>query len=168
IHITSPADATEVLFGENGTFTGTATDNIDGSLTSSLPWTSSRDGLLGTGATVTANLTLGVHTITATATDTHGHIGRATIAVNVNAKPTVAITAPATGAFFTPGQPVTFTSSATDAEDGNVAASTQWTSSLDGLLGTGAPLTVNTLRTGSHTITARVTDRDGQSRQAQI
>lgn len=46
-----------------------AGDDILGDLTSSIMWTSSIDGALGTGGTITATLTTGTHIITASATD---------------------------------------------------------------------------------------------------
>src|SRR5207249_3781688 len=50
---------------------------------------------------------------------------------------------------------------ATDAEDGDLSAAIQWTSSLDGALGTGGLVLVPSLSIGTHTLTAVVTDGDG-------
>src|SRR5262249_3588351 len=44
----------------------------------------------------------------------------------------------------------------------------QWTSDLDGALGSGAARTITTLRPGVHTITARVTDAGGLVGQAKV
>ena len=49
---------------------------------------------------------------------------------------------------------------ATD-EDGDLAASLAWSSSLDGAIGSGASFSTTTLSLGSHTITASVTDSGG-------
>jgi extracellular elastinolytic metalloproteinase len=78
-----------------------------------------------------------------------------------NTVPVVAISSPADGAGFTEGDAVTFSGSATDFEDGDLSGSLAWTSSLDGSIGSGASFTTSTLSTGSHTITATVTDSGG-------
>ncbi|AHG91220.1 hypothetical protein J421_3683 [Gemmatirosa kalamazoonensis] len=68
--ITAPAAGTVVTQGSATTLTGTATDAEDGTLTgASLAWTSSLDGALGTGTSISPTLSLGTHTITLTATD---------------------------------------------------------------------------------------------------
>ena len=76
----------------------------------------------------------------------------------VNNPPTVAITAPPDGSTYTEGDSVTFTGTADDVEDGNLSASIEWSSSIDGALGTGASITTSNLSIGAHTITASVTD----------
>jgi hypothetical protein len=64
---------------------------------------------------------------------------------------------------------VTLTGTASDVEDGNLAGSLVWTSSLDGALGTGASVTTTALVTsGTHTITAAVEDSGGKSDSAEI
>ena len=56
------------------TFTGTGTDPEDGALSgASLVWTSDLDGQFGTsGSVTTSGLSIGVHTITLTVTDSNG------------------------------------------------------------------------------------------------
>src|SRR5207249_641358 len=168
VAITAPTGTTFEP-GAAVTFTGTATDVEDGTLTSRIVWTSSRDGVVGTGATITVStLSTGIHTITAAATDNANKTGRATITIAVNATPTVAITAPATGASLEPGATATFTATATDAEDGNLAARVSWISSRDGVLGTGGSITTSTLSSGTHAIIASVTDSGGKSASVAI
>ncbi|MEN8160426.1 MAG: Ig-like domain-containing protein, partial [Myxococcota bacterium] len=75
--------------------------------------------------------------------------------------PIVNITSPATGANFNFGANVTLSATATDLEEGDLSASTVWSSSKDGPLGTGATIEVNSLSTGSHKLFARVTDATG-------
>ncbi len=61
---------------------GYAYDLEDGVLgESALQWDTNRDGTLGTGSTVLANLSLGQHTITLTATDSNGNT--AIVSINV-------------------------------------------------------------------------------------
>lgn len=81
----------------------------------------------------------------------------------VNQSPTVTITAPADGSIYTYGNTINFTGTATDPEDGNIASSIQWTSSINGNLGTGASINVSNLSVGTHTITATATDSGGKS-----
>ena len=84
-----------------------------------------------------------------------------------NNAPTVEITAPANNAEFATGTSITFTGSASDAEDGDLATSIVWSSSIDGTLGT-APGIVTTLSDGTHTITAKVTDSGGKTASVTI
>ena len=81
--------------------------------------------------------------------------------------PAVNITGPAEGAVFLSGEPITFTGTASDAEDGFLSADLAWSSSRDGDLGTGAWHTF-TPSEGSHAITATATDSDGATASAQI
>ena len=77
--------------------------------------------------------------------------------------PTVTIAAPVDGTVAQPGDAVTFTASATDAEDGDLNASLVWTSSIDGPIGTGSSFTTSTLSLGTHWITASVVDGSGRT-----
>jgi hypothetical protein len=70
----------------------------------------------------------------------------------------VDITAPGSGSSFAAGTAITFTGTATDAEDGNISASITWSSSINGTFGTGASVTTSSLSAGTHTITASATD----------
>src|SRR5439155_684604 len=168
VAITAPTASTNDHAAANGV-TATATDAADGNLASALIWTSSQDGFLGTSAHITVStLSAGTHIIAASATDTAGKTGRATITVTINATPHVAITAPATGSNYEPGTAVTFTATATDAEDGNLAARISWISSRDGVLGTGGSITTSTLSSGTHAITASATDSRGKSASVAI
>ena len=83
--IIDPPATTTVVSGTPMTFTGEATDATDGDLTDSLAWSSTRDGSLGTGDTVTATLSVGTHIIAATVTDSSGLTDADTITVHVTA-----------------------------------------------------------------------------------
>ena len=71
------------------------------------------------------------------------------------------ITSPANGTKVQQGASVSFSGTASDAEDGNLAANLAWTSSLDGAIGTGATFSTTGLAVGSHTVSAAVTDSGG-------
>ena len=163
VTISQPASGTEVSVGEAVTFTATATDVEDGDLTASIVWTSSADGALGTGGSISTTLSVVTHTITATVTDSDGASATdgVTVTVLANQPPSVTITAPAMDTTVQAGESVTLVGSAADAEDGDLTASIVWSSDLDGALGTGGSLT-ETLSTGAHVVEARVTDSDGE------
>jgi len=76
-NITSPSGGSSYTEGETITFSGTGSDPEDGTLTgSSLVWTSSIDGQIGTGISFTRNdLSVGIHTVTLIATDNDGETG---------------------------------------------------------------------------------------------
>jgi len=83
VSITAPSDGTIVETGNELTFTGTATDVEDGDISSSIVWTSDKDGELGGGASVAAILSEGTHTITASATDSGNFLGTDRVTVTV-------------------------------------------------------------------------------------
>ncbi len=86
-----------------------------------------------------------------------------------NTPPTITITSPTPGASSSCPATVLFSASASDAEDGGLSNSVQW--SEDGVIfATGASVTkkYGCGHLGSHTVTARVTDRAGASATAEI
>jgi hypothetical protein len=78
-----------------------------------------------------------------------------------NAAPVVTITSPADGSSFGSAASVSFAATATDVEDGDLAAGLSWTSSLDGAIGSGASFSTSSLSCGDHLITATVADSGG-------
>src|SRR5207249_2903569 len=134
--------------------------------------TSDRDGLIGSGASfTTTRLSAGTHVITASATDRGGLTGQALRTVVVrppNAPPAVSIAAPANGTSLLTGKPVLLAATATDAEDGDLAAAIRWSSSRDGALGTGGAVVVPSLSVGTHTLSVSATDRDGATTTATV
>jgi tetratricopeptide (TPR) repeat protein len=83
VTISSPASGSSFDEADSITFSGTADDTEDGSLTASLAWSSSLDGSLGSGGSVTTTLTAGSHTITASATDSGSLTGSQSINLTV-------------------------------------------------------------------------------------
>jgi len=83
--ITSPASGLAIREGTPISLAGSATDPQDGTLgDEALAWSSSIDGALGTGSSLeVASPSVGVHTITLTATDSDGHTGAASVSVLV-------------------------------------------------------------------------------------
>ncbi len=166
VAISAPTDGTSVVQGTEITFTGSATDVEDGDITSGLSWSSDLDGVIGLGASFPYTaLSVGTHTITASVTDSASDSGSDTMTVTitspVNTLPVVGITSPTDGASVEAGTSVTFTGTATDAEDGDISANLTWSSDLDGALPSGASFSFSALSVGTHTITASVTDSAG-------
>ncbi|PWK54253.1 fibronectin type III domain-containing protein [Pleionea mediterranea] len=163
ISISSPTSGSEFLETDAVTLTATANDDEDGDLSSSIEWSSSIAGQLGTGSNLSVNLAVGVHTITAKVTDSDQaqSVTTTQITINevVNVEPVINISSPTSGSEFLETDAVTLTATANDDEDGDLSSSIEWSSSIAGQLGTGSNLSVN-LAVGVHTITAKVTDSD--------
>jgi chitodextrinase len=171
VSISAPQSGATVAQGSPVSFAGSASDTQDGDVSPSLAWSSSIDGPIGTGAGfTTSSLSLGTHTITARVTDSGGLTGSAQITLTVtstNTAPSVTISAPPNQAEVAAGTAVTFTGSATDAQEGDVSAALAWRSSIDGAIGNGSSVTTSTLSAGIHTITASATDSGGLTGSAQ-
>jgi hypothetical protein len=173
VSITTPADGVSVPQGVPVEFSATASDAEDGPIGASIAWSSSIDGAFGIGDTVTSSaLSPGSHTISAQVTDSAGATRSdsitITVSAQVNAAPSVSIESPSDGASFVQGSSVDFRARASDPEDGSVDSSVEWTSSIDGVLGSGASIAVSTLSIGTHTITASATDSEGATGSAMI
>ena len=83
----------------------------------------------------------------------------------LNVGPVVSITAPGSGETLPSSTPVELVATASDEEDGELSASIEWSSNLDGVLGSGASLSKK-LSVGVHTITATVLDSAGSAGEA--
>jgi hypothetical protein len=78
----------------------------------------------------------------------------------LDAAPLLTVLTPAAGASFAPGDSINLQASALDNEDGDISISVQWSSNLDGPLGSGASLNTG-LSENTHLLTAVVTDSQG-------
>ena len=83
VAITGPANNSSITQGTALAFTGSASDQEDGSLSSRIVWTSSIDGQIGVGSSVTATLSAGTHTVTAQVSDSGGLSATSQVAVTV-------------------------------------------------------------------------------------
>jgi len=85
VTVTSPSNDSAYTQGDTITFIGIGNDIEDGNLTgNSLVWTSDIDGQIGTGEFFTMDdLSLGIHTITLTTTDSDGATGIDSITITV-------------------------------------------------------------------------------------
>jgi hypothetical protein len=110
---------------------------------------------------------VGTHIITASTSDNGSPAlsGQDQITVTVgspNTAPNVTITAPADGAPFNENEPITFTGTAFDAEEvpTDISSTLDWSSDLEGglIAQDVASFTIDTLRVGTHIITASTSD----------
>jgi hypothetical protein len=91
-----------------------------------------------------------------------------TLSVKANTPPTVTVSAPADGASFSEGDPISFSGTAGDSEDNDLTAGLTWMSDREGQIGTGGSFTSSVLSVGVHTITAMVTDTSGLTATMEI
>ncbi len=82
-------------------------------------------------------------------------------AQSVNTFPTATINSPADTSVYTEGDLVTFNGTGTDTEDGTLSGGALvWSSSVDGMIGTGGSVRDIPMSTGTHTVTLTVTDSE--------
>ena len=174
VTIDEPLDGSSFSFEQTVHFRASASDVEDGALDESIVWTSDIDGNLGNGSLVSASaMTPAEHRVTATVTDSAGSTASSSIVVVItevtsNQSPIVSITTPADGISVPVGARVEFSATASDPEDGSIDSSIEWTSSIDGILSTGASIAISDLSVGIHTITASATDSAGATGSAMI
>ena len=168
VEINYPTDGGVFDIGTAVLFSGMANDNEDGRLSGDhLSWYSSRVGFLGNGELLTRNeLPEGEHRILLVATDASGLSGAAGITITIqsggNRSPQTEIISPANGEVFRVGQPVTFSGNASDPDQGILSGeSMTWSSSLDGVLQSGASFSMDDLSSGRHLITLLAVDNQG-------
>ena len=157
------------------TFSGSANDIEDGNLSNNIIWNSTLEGYLGQGSSLDLTLLEGTHTIIAQVTDSQNASDSFTILVNVNDPnetpteptpppvlnnpPILTVEQPYSGISVYFGQPISFSGTASDSEDGDLSNQITWNSNLDGYLGAGTQLSYQ-LNMGSHVITAKVSDSE--------
>lgn len=164
---TRPGDASPD--GQIYTLTGQASDHEDGNLSAAIVWTSDRIGELGRGAMLKVQLSPGKHTLNARIVDSQQAAMDDSVIVSVspwNFTPIVSITSMVPGTLGPEGQAYTLSGSATDGEDGDLSTKIAWSSSKDGQLGTGKQIQA-LLSSGQHTLTASITDSQGQRTDVQ-
>ncbi|SFR48975.1 Por secretion system C-terminal sorting domain-containing protein [Robiginitalea myxolifaciens] len=150
------------------TLSATASDEEDGDITANIVWTSDLDGSLGSGGSVMATLSIGVHTITASITDACGVEITEEITVEIvdDLAPVVVITGP-TDINVSRGVPIAFSGTANDDVDGDISANLSWftddTQETIAPGGTGANKDITFVRPGSTEVNAEVTDSNGQT-----
>ena len=177
VTISAPAPGATIAESTSVILQGSAVDEEDGALDgTAVSWTSDRDGELGTGDALTVpTLSAGNHQLSFSAIDSHGRTATATVGITVtpfdssNRPPQVRIVLPVAGAAIPTATPVVLLGTATDPEDGPlIGGALTWSSSLDGPLGTGDSLQLDSLTTGRHTLTLRAEDSGGAVNEATL
>lgn len=88
VTIISPTTSGPFTYGTLIRFAATATDKDGGSISSSIIWTSSINGRFGAGSSVDySTLSVGTHTITASATDSRRRTGKDSVTITVGGTP---------------------------------------------------------------------------------
>ena len=89
IDIIGPPSGSNYDLGDAVTFMGWSWDIENGDLTDTMTWTSDRDGTLGVGGQISiSTLSAGLHTVTASATDSAGATSFQVVVVNIIGPPT--------------------------------------------------------------------------------
>ena len=171
-HIVTPT-ASDTLFSHIPVHLSGYTPDPDETIDeANITWSSSLDGVLGTGSSLTHPLTAGTHTLILTAVDGKGLSAQDQLVVTVQSGaglPTPVIVSPDDHILVAPGQEIELVGSASDPEDGTLSgASLEWSSSLDGPLGTGNSIKVKLSAPSNpcngsfdHVITLKAKDADG-------
>jgi hypothetical protein len=139
---------------------------IEFKLSSDASYTVYADGTIGsTGGTVTGlanglSYDFIVSAVNGIGTGSASNVATATTFSAATA-PSVSISNPVSGSSFLQGDAITFSATATDAEDGDISANINWESNIDGAIGTGTLISSSILSVGTHTITASITDSSG-------
>jgi len=160
VTIDSPLDGEGFLEGDVINFQASIVDENLAGVT--ISWSSSLDGVLSNLTSFSGVLSLGDHTIQVTVVDEQGLLASDTVVISVNQvqanqPPLVTITSPSDGSTYIQGQIITFTASAEDPEEGDLAGQVIWSSDMDGVFDPAN----NNLSLGNHVITASVEDSQG-------
>ncbi|MCS3940282.1 hypothetical protein GGP84_002934 [Salinibacter ruber] len=164
VTISTPESGSEFSRADKIRFVGEAEDPETGQITGEdLVWESSTDGVIGTGEEITAVLSADLHVVTLRATGESGQSAEDTVSVPVNGPPTVTVNSPSDESAAKNSETVALEGRATDPVNGDLNGDTlEWSSDVDGTLGTGETVSVQSLSPGPHTIALTATDEDGE------
>ncbi len=183
VTITSPDNDSSFRSGDGIRFRASAVAG-EGSI-SEIRWTSSLDGLLSdyvpeapgtrmeTGFSL-SSLSAGFHTVYCAACGTEGFVGLDSVSFTIDGQTGqeelfVLLAYPREGDAFQEGQEIVFAGAASDPADGGISGvGLSWSSSLDGDLGQGSPVTSNTLTAGTHTITLTAVNSAGETASVSV
>jgi len=164
-------DSVKYSYTSEVQFFGHANDSSDNEIKADrLKWSSSIDGNLGSGKSLSTKLTGGRHTIVLSAIDDKGNISTAQKYVNItDLPPEVTINKPSPDSYFSTNEEVRFNGFANDPETHTIPdVALIWKSDLDGILGRGRSMTVQNLSEGVHRITLSATDPANNTGEAAI
>jgi len=167
VSITAPENNAIFAGGSEITFSCETSDAEDGALSGSqLEWSSDVSGPIGSGTSMsTESLPAGIHTISITATDSHGAEASDSVSITVNtpnSPPEASISRPFDGSVHSENADIYFEGAATDPEDGVIEKDgLVWHSDIDGTIGFGPVFPADTLSAGTHAVTLVATDSEG-------
>ena len=174
--ITAPADAAVFAVGSAVALNAQVSDADDALEDLSVSWTSDQAGALGSSAPTSAGavsftavgLAAATHVITMRATDLRGDSCTDAVTVIVDTPPAASISEPVDGDWIYEDESLDLAGLVSDAEDAPDDLVLEWSSSVDGVLGTdpaeadgSTALVVAGLSAGDHTLTLLATDTAG-------
>ena len=174
--ITLPASGEVYAVGDSVTIEGTIGDAEDDPADLLASLASDLSGDLGIAVSPDSNgnfsgsvvLDAGSHNVTLSVEDTSGKTATDSIQIVINSRPTCAITFPTTGSSGDYGELVIFAGTASDPDTYPEQLAIEWSSSVDGVLGTNAPdsngnvsFAYSDLTSATHTISMTATDEYG-------
>lgn len=176
VRIVEPAQGHRVGVGRTLVLAGAADDLEDGPVpATSLSWSSSLDGPLGSGARLElTHLRPGRHELVLLARDRAGAEARAKVSIEVtNEPPAVTISEPSDGARIRVGERLRLRGFALDRDhrigpERVPGSSLEWISDRDGKLGVGEDLVVDSLSGGQHRIELVARDEFGAVGRASV
>ena len=175
-NIIAPQTGTFSPDGELVIFQGTVSDADIPATELHVEWVSDKDGIIGTSTPNSSggvsfpysNLSINTHVVSMIVQDEVDATCISDIIVTVGAAPEITLLTPIAGDRYSQGENIVFSAQIVDNEDAANSLSVEWESSLDGIFSTTGPnssgvaqFTKNTLSSGSHVLTVRVTDSDG-------
>lgn len=171
VTISAPSNGTTVTFGTSITFTASAGDEVDGDISTTIEWSSNLAGALGTGASISATLSVGTHTVTASATDSGDATGSDVVVVTVEPDLGTPPAAPSNlgAANGQNGTAVlTWSDNSTDEDDFEILREKQhksgrWQSTTSLLAGAGATTLTDSSGTGTFRYSIRARNAAGSS-----
>ena len=175
MNITNPVDGSRFEEGQPVPLRATALDAEDGLLEGeSVVWSSDKDGAIAIGTAANpVNLSVGEHTITATATDSDFATADAQISIGIDARPpqppVASITQPLTDETFAQGVEILLVGAGDDPDgpDPEESAFVR-ASDIDGQIGIGRQVASDALSLGDHLVTLTVKDPQGLSATASV
>lgn len=174
--ITSPESGSGFVFGQNTSFSGTATDEDINNALLTVSWESNIDGVFETSAPITDGslafttdvLSIGNHSITLKVEDEVGGLCTDAVQIAIGTPPTLTITSPTSGEVITVGESIAFAGTVEDEEDIPSDINISWVSDIDGEFSTqnsdssgNIAFGFSDLSSGLHNLVITATDSDG-------
>lgn len=172
VHLMAPQNGEQYIRDSSVLLEGYGDDAQDGTIDPRFySWSSDVNGELGNGYRINPYLSEGDHVISLSIQDSEGKTKTEQVHISIvpSFPPVVTVITPLDRHIFTEGETISFESEAIDPEDGTLAGeSILWESSIDGVLGAGNSLSLNSLTPGDHTIIVHARDNDGVETRKEV